>query len=141
MQHKTATPPDDEILIHTNPTHLDRVAGWIVLGVWLYCAIMAGFGSLWLHIPLWVLAIPLAAVMIATATAEAATDIEGVGVFSGAIRARMGQRSAFEWAGARLHYLRLVELPAGRATCERYFRSLRQRTLSWRTIRLKPIRR
>lgn len=141
MQRKAVTPPDDAILIHTNPTHLDRVAGWIVLGVWLYCAIMAGFGSIWLHIPLWVLAIPLVAIVITTATVEAATDIEGVGAFSGMIRARMGQRSAFEWFGARLHYLRLVELPAGRATCERYFRSLQQRTRSWRTIRPRLIRR
>jgi len=140
MQHKTVTPPDDEILIHTNPTHLDRVAGWIVLGVWLYCAIMAGFGELILHPPLWLLLPPLALVAVVMATTEAATDIEGVGVLAGVLRARMGQRSAFEWTNARFHYLRLVEVPAGRAMCERCYGSLRQRTRSWRTIRLRLIR-
>jgi hypothetical protein len=157
-QRKSPTSPDDEIVIHTNPTHLDRVSAWLVLAGWAGCAVIAGYAELLFHMPFWLslpqglhdglhlaawlLLLPvLVVVSVASTTAEAATEVEVLGIFAAFLRSRMGQRSAFEWANARAHYLRLVELPAGRATCERYSALLRQRTRSWQTIRLKPIRR
>jgi hypothetical protein len=138
MEHKAPSRAADDVVLYTNPTHLERKSAFLVLFAWAFCALVSGYGTLLWHVPLWALLPPLLILGLAALTSEAATDVGAVGLIAAMFRARLGSRSAFEWADARFHYFRLAEWPMWRAHCEASYRSLRRRMRSFPTLGHKP---